>query len=84
LDGSIYYGDSHEYTDAKNANDLGFELNMEIDYHITQEAKKIMNLPHWKIQNRWAGIYSQYKSSDIFIKNIDNNSQIVTVLEGKE
>lgn len=40
LDGSVIIGDSHEYADAKNADDLGYDLNMEIDEFMIKEAKK--------------------------------------------
>jgi hypothetical protein len=30
-----------------------------------QEAKKIIDLPNYEIQNRWYGSYSQCKTKDI-------------------
>ena len=83
VDGSIYFGDSHEYADAKNADLLGYELNMDIDNFMIQEAKKIFDFPTWDLQSRWTGIYSQCKNKDIFQKTIDGNIHIVTGIGGK-
>lgn len=83
LDGSIILGDSHEYADAKNADDLGFDLNMEIDEFMIHEAKKIIDLPTYEIQRRWFGVYSQCKSKDIFEHNPSPNIHIVTGIGGK-
>ena len=82
-DGSIILGDSHEYADAKNMDDLGFDLNMDIDNFMIQEAKKIFDLPTYEIQNRWFGMYSQCKNSDIFQYNVSPNVHIVTGIGGK-
>ncbi|KGO80215.1 oxidase [Flavobacterium beibuense F44-8] len=82
-DGSVIIGDSHEYADAANIDDLGFYLNMDIDEFMLAEAKKIFNLPTFEIQNRWFGIYSQCKNHDIFQHTIDNNIHIVTGIGGK-
>lgn len=83
LDGSVIIGDSHEYADAKNADDLGYDLNMEIDEFMINEAKKIIDLPTYEIQRRWFGIYSQCKTKDIFEHNISPNIHIVTGIGGK-
>jgi len=83
LDGSIILGDSHEYADAKNADDLGFDLNMDIDEFMIQEAKKIIDLPTYEIQRRWFGVYSQCKSKDIFEHNPSPNIHIITGIGGK-
>lgn len=83
LDGSIILGDSHEYADAKNADDLGYDLNMEIDEFMINEAKKIIDLPTYEIQRRWFGIYSQCKTKDIFEHNPSPNIHIVTGIGGK-
>lgn len=82
-DGSVIIGDSHEYADAKNSDDLDYNLNMEIDDFMIKEAKKIINLPTYKIQNRWAGFYSQCKTKDIFEHQVSPNVRIVTGIGGK-
>lgn len=83
IDGSIYFGDSHLYADAKDADSLGYQLDMDIDNFMIQEAKKIIDFPNWDLQHRWTGIYSQCKTTDIFQKTIDNNIHIVTGIGGK-
>lgn len=82
-DGSVIIGDSHEYADAANIDDLGFDLRMDVDEFMITEAKKIFNLPTFEIQNRWYGMYSQCKENDIFEHTIENNIHIVTGIGGK-
>lgn len=83
LDGSIILGDSHEYADAKDSDNLGYDLNMEIDEFMINEAKKIIDLPTYEIQRRWFGVYSQCKTKDIFEHNPSPNIHIVTGIGGK-
>jgi FAD dependent oxidoreductase TIGR03364 len=82
-DGSIILGDSHEYATAKDSDTLGFDLNMDIDNFMIEEAKKIIDLPTYEIQNRWFGMYSQCKTKDIFEHTIDENIHIITGIGGK-
>ncbi|RXM42325.1 TIGR03364 family FAD-dependent oxidoreductase [Flavobacterium sp. YO64] len=82
-DGSVIIGDSHEYADAANIDDLGFDLRMDVDEFMIAEAKKIFNLPTYEIQSRWYGMYSQCKENDIFEYTIENNIHIVTGIGGK-
>lgn len=82
-DGSVIIGDSHEYADAANIDDLGFDLRMDVDEFMLAEAKKIFDLPTFEIQNRWYGMYSQCKENDIFEHTIENNIHIVTGIGGK-
>lgn len=83
IDGSIILGDSHEYADAGDVDKLGFDINMDVDNHILEESKKIFELPHYEIQNRWVGFYSQSKKSDLFQHTVDKNIHIVTGIGGK-
>ena len=82
-DCSVILGDSHHYADAKNSDDLGFDLDMDIDNFMIQEAKKIIDLPNYEIQNRWYGVYSQCKTKDIFEHTIGGNIHIITGIGGK-
>lgn len=82
-DGSVILGDSHHYADAKNKDDLGFDLDIDIDNFMIQEAKKIIDLPNYEIKNRWYGMYSQCKTKDIFEETIDENIHIITGIGGK-
>jgi len=83
LDGSVILGDSHQYADAAHVDDLGYDLDMDIDNFMVKEAKKIIQLPNYEIQRRWYGMYSQCKTSDIFKKTIDEDIHIVTGIGGK-
>lgn len=83
LDGSVIIGDSHEYASAANVDTLGFDLNMDIDNFIIEEAKKIINLPNYEIENRWLGFYSQCEHTDLFEVNITKNIHVVTGIGGK-
>ncbi len=83
MDGSMILGDSHEYAPVTRIDELGMDLNMDIDNFIVQEAKKIFNLPTYEIQNRWFGLYSQCKTTDIYQHTIDEDVHIVTGIGGK-
>ncbi|WP_428742223.1 TIGR03364 family FAD-dependent oxidoreductase [Tenacibaculum sp.] len=82
-DGSVILGDSHEYATAKNIDDLGFDSNDDIDNFMIQEAQKIIDLPTYEIQHRWAGFYSQCKTKDLFEYSVGENIHIVTGIGGK-
>lgn len=83
IDGSVILGDSHEYADVARMDTLGFDLNMEIDDFMLARAKEIFHLPTYEIIQRWYGMYSQCKKSDIFQTNVDPNIHIVTGIGGK-
>ncbi|OCB74797.1 TIGR03364 family FAD-dependent oxidoreductase [Flavobacterium crassostreae] len=83
LDGSVILGDSHQYASAKNSDDLGGNLDMDIDNFMIQEAKKIIDLPDYTIQSRWFGTYSQCKNKDVFEHNVGQNIHIITGIGGK-
>lgn len=82
-DGSVILGDSHEYADAEDMDSLGYQLNMDIDNFMIAEAKKIIDLPTYEIQDRWFGIYSQCKTQDIYLKTLGKNIHIATGIGGK-
>ncbi len=83
FDGSVILGDSHQYADVHRIDDLGFDLDMDIDDFMLREAKKIFQLPNYDIQHRWYGMYSQCKTKDIFNTTIDKNIHVVTGIGGK-
>lgn len=82
-DGSVIIGDSHEYADAADIDNLGFDLRADVDEFMINEAKKIFDLPTFEIQNRWFGMYSQCKENDIFQHTVDQNIHIITGIGGK-
>jgi FAD dependent oxidoreductase TIGR03364 len=83
VDGSIIIGDSHEYAEVDNNAQLPIGVNMEINELILKEAQKIMTLPHWKIQNYWAGYYAQALDGGVFEHEIVNKIYISTGIGGK-
>ncbi|MDC6366244.1 MULTISPECIES: TIGR03364 family FAD-dependent oxidoreductase [Flavobacteriaceae] len=83
VDGSVILGDSHQYADADKVEDLGFDLDMDIDNFMIEEAKKIIKLPTYEIQHRWYGMYSQCKTKDIFTTTVDEDIHIITGIGGK-
>lgn len=83
VDGSVILGDSHQYADVDHMEDLGYNLDMDIDHFMLEEAKKIMEFPTYEIHRRWYGMYSQCKTKDIFQTTIDEHIHIVTGIGGK-
>nr|WP_299383170.1 TIGR03364 family FAD-dependent oxidoreductase [Allomuricauda sp.] len=83
VDGSIILGDSHQYADAAKMDELGDDLDMDIDNFMLREAQKIFQLPTYQIQRRWFGMYSQCKNNDIFTRTIDEDIHIITGIGGK-
>lgn len=83
-DGSLVLGDSHEYANVKNFDDLGFDLRSEINEFMLAEAAKIFDLPSWELEAAWAGIYCQTNHpSGIHTQTIDDHIHIVTGIGGK-
>ena len=83
LDGSIIIGDSHEYADVALEQTMDYGIDEDINTLILNEAKKILNLPHWNIRRSWNGYYSQSKSSEIYDHFVDDKIQVVTGIGGK-
>lgn len=83
LNGSIIIGDSHEYAGVLESASLDFGINMSINDLILKEAKRILNLPNWGIQNYWAGYYSQTEDGGVFEYEIDDKIFIATGIGGK-
>ncbi|SFD72510.1 TIGR03364 family FAD-dependent oxidoreductase [Spirosoma endophyticum] len=81
IDGSIIVGDSHEYADATQAEDLGYHTQDFINDLMLAEARRIATFP-LTIKKTWAGFYSQTKD-EIFEHNVDENIRIVTGIGGK-
>jgi len=82
-DGSIIIGDSHEYAGAKEQDKLGFEVNQEINTVILEEAKRIFDLPDWRMAAYWNGYYGQSKDHDVFKKEVATNIHVITAIGGK-
>ncbi|MBD2701479.1 TIGR03364 family FAD-dependent oxidoreductase [Spirosoma sp. BT702] len=80
-DGSIILGDSHEYANATQAEDLGFYTQDFINDLMLAEARRIVTFP-LVTKKTWAGFYSQTKA-EIFEHDVDENIRIVTGIGGK-
>jgi FAD dependent oxidoreductase TIGR03364 len=83
INGSIIIGDSHEYADVDENAKLPLGIDMEINELILKEAKRMVNLPNWKIQNFWAGYYAQAEDGGVFEHQINNKIFISTGIGGK-
>ena len=83
VDGSMIIGDSHEYASVRDADDLGFDMNNEINRYIMSASMKIFDLEDWSIEQAWNGFYCQSTSSDIFQQTIDDHIHIITGIGGK-
>jgi FAD dependent oxidoreductase TIGR03364/phosphonatase-like hydrolase len=81
--GSVIIGDSHEYADAAVADHLGFDIRMDMQNFILEEAKQIFDLENWQIKRHWYGVYAQCKEQDVFTHTIDDRVRIVTGIGGK-
>jgi D-hydroxyproline dehydrogenase subunit beta len=53
VDGAITLGDSHEYGDVPEAFD-----RTEIDQLILDEVRTYLQLPEWRLAERWHGVYA--------------------------
>jgi glycine/D-amino acid oxidase-like deaminating enzyme len=83
IDGSIIIGDSHEYADVSTADTLDYTNDGVLNQLMLREARKILDLPSWKIQTTWNGYYCQSKNAEIFNQVIDSKINIVTGIGGK-
>ena len=83
VDGSIIIGDTHEYADVAATDFLDFNNSDQLNQLMLSEARRILDLPDWRIQRTWNGYYSQSKSGEIFQHSPDPRIHIVTGIGGK-
>ncbi len=83
VDGSIIIGDTHEYADLAAADDLDFNNADYLNHLMLNEARRIVDLPDWRIQRTWNGYYTQSKSQEIFQHSPDPRIHLVTGIGGK-
>ncbi len=81
VDGSIIVGDSHEYAEATQAEDLGYHTQDFINELMLAEARRIVAFP-LVVKKTWAGFYSQ-TNAEIFEHDVDESIRIVTGIGGK-
>jgi FAD dependent oxidoreductase TIGR03364 len=83
VDGSFIIGDSHEYADANQLDDLGFKISDYINQLMLNEAARIANFDVRKISSSWAGYYPQHPDKNIVEIDISDNILIRTCIGGK-
>ena len=83
LDGSVILGDTHEYADAAAADTLDFNNSDRLNQLLLAEARRILDLPDWRIRRAWNGYYAQSKSAEIFQHSPDPRIHLVTGIGGK-
>jgi len=81
-DGSVIVGDSHTYAPVAREDELGFDVEAEINDLILREAREILELESWKIQRVWFGKYGQHPAG-IFQERVSERVHIVTGIGGK-
>ena len=83
VNGSIIIGDTHEYADPVAADELDFNNSDELNQLMLCEARRILDLPDWRMQRTWNGYYAQCKSGEIYQHSPDPRIHIVTGIGGK-
>lgn len=75
--GEITLGDSHHYGDDPDP-----FINQEVNFLITQYAKKVLQLPSWEIKEQWIGIYSKTQDDHVYWTQPQDHVFLVTGLGG--
>lgn len=83
VDGSFIIGDSHEYADANQLDDLGFRISDYINQLMLNEAARIANFDVHKISTSWAGYYPQHPDKNIVEIDVTESIFIRTCIGGK-
>lgn len=83
VDGSIIIGDTHEYAPVAEADHLDYNNADPLNQLMLGEARRILDLPDWRIQRVWNGYYSQSQSAEIYQHSPDPRVHIVTGIGGK-
>lgn len=83
IDNSIIIGDSHEYADAMQAENLGFSQSEYVNQLILQEASRIVDFDVSRLASSWSGFYAQHNEKDIVEIDIENKIHIRTAIGGK-
>jgi FAD dependent oxidoreductase TIGR03364 len=78
-DGRVVVGDSHRYATG----DLSDTLDARTEELILAEAAKLVRLPHWRIAERWHGIYSLHPERDLYSETLHGRIHLLTGLFGK-
>ncbi|WP_066966202.1 TIGR03364 family FAD-dependent oxidoreductase [Microbulbifer sp. Q7] len=82
-DGSLILGDSHEYFAASQSGSLDYEISTHINELMLTEAKRILDLPHWRVDSTWNGYYSQENQRGVLLDSPSTHVHLVTGIGGK-
>lgn len=78
-DGRVVVGDSHEYT-AENPDDV---LDNKTEALILAEAQQLVRLEHWRIAERWHGVYTLHPQRELYTETVAGRIHLVTGVGGK-
>jgi FAD dependent oxidoreductase TIGR03364 len=82
IDGSIIVGDSHEYAQGNQLDELGFAINSKINDLMLNEANRIITMDQSMIASSWAGFYAQH-DNDILEVDVSERIHVRTGIGGK-
>lgn len=82
IDGSIIVGDSHEYAQGNQLDELGFAINSKINDLMLNEANRIITMDQSMIASSWAGFYAQH-DNDILEVDVSDRIHVRTGIGGK-
>ena len=60
-DGSLTIGDTHEYEEP-----FGFDVDEDAYDHLRARAQRLLGTPLPPVQRRWAGVYSQVTTGELY------------------
>jgi len=76
-DGSLVVGDSHHYGPA-----LPPFASAEVEELMLTEMQRMLCLGHYRIEERWTGIYPSSNAQDAFIETVLPGVQLMSVTSG--
>jgi FAD dependent oxidoreductase TIGR03364 len=82
-DNTITIGDSHEYTSCQDASVGEERTNCEINAIFLEQARAILKLPDWRIQDLWNGFYMVNPNAEVYTATLAGAIHIVTGIAGK-
>jgi len=78
-DGGVVIGDSHEY----RPHGLDERLDSSTEGLILREAQRLARLDHWRVAQRWHGIYLLDPERELFRRTVEERIHLVTGIGGK-
>lgn len=83
IDGSFTIGDSHQYVGANEIDNLGYELDEQVNKLIISEASRVVSFDVHRVASKWAGYYLQSNQKGITEESVTKNIFIRTGIGGK-